>query len=416
MRTRITDDLLFLPYVTAQYVRITGDEAVLEDCAPFLREVELPEDREDIYAEMQPSTECASLHEHCMRAFRRAANFGEHGLCKMGSGDWNDGMNRVGAQGRGESVWLSEFLAVCAADYARIAPDAADRAWLTALNERMCAAVESQGWDGQWYLRAYADDGRALGGHASRCCRIDAISQAWAVLAGLDPARCRSAMNAAWHELVDEELGVIKLLTPPFDGADFDPGYIAAYPPGIRENGAQYTHAACWLALALVRMGDARRAHRAIEMLLPLNHSDSMDKAQVYRVEPYVMTADIYTDGMHSGRGGWSWYTGSAGWMLTLLTALLGYERRGNRVRMAALLGDWSEAGVSLKCGSSRYRLRSVASAAEVTLDGVPVAGEWIELVDDGREHVAVFPPRRAAAEPNSPDITPIELESRKPV
>ena len=209
---------------------------------------------------------------------------------------------------------------------------------------------------------------------------------------------------------------MIKLLTPPFDGVDFDPGYIAAYPPGIRENGAQYTHAACWLALALVRMGDARRAHRAIEMLLPLNHSDSMDKAQVYRVEPYVMTADIYTDEMHAGRGGWSWYTGSAGWMLTLLTFLLGYERRGNRVRMAALLGDWSEAGIILKCGSSRYRLRSVASAAEVTLDGVPVAGEWIELVDDGREHVAVVPPRRAAAEPNSPDITPIELESRKPV
>lgn len=411
VRTRITDDLLFLPYVTAQYVRITGDEAVLEDCAPFLKEVELPEDREDVYAEMQPSTECASLHEHCMRAFRRAADFGEHGLCRMGSGDWNDGMNRVGAQGRGESVWLSEFLAVCAADYARIAPDAADRAWLTALNERMCAAVESQGWDGQWYLRAYADDGRALGGHASRCCRIDAISQAWAVLAGLDPARYRSAMNAAWHELVDEELGVIRLLTPPFDGADFDPGYIAAYPPGIRENGAQYTHAACWLALALVRMGDARRAHRAIEMLLPLNHADSMERAQIYRVEPYVMTADIYTDEMHAGRGGWSWYTGSAGWMLTLLTFLLGYERRGNRVRMAALMGDWSEAGVSLKCGSSRYRLRSVASAAEVTLDGAPVAGEWIELVDDGREHVAVFPPRRAALEP--PDIAPTELESK---
>ena len=413
VRTRITDDLLFLPYVTAQYVRITGDEAVLEDCAPFLKEVELPEDREDVYAEMQPSTECASLHEHCMRAIRRAADFGEHGLCKMGGGDWNDGMNRVGAQGMGESVWLSEFLAVCAADYARIAPDAADRAWLTALNERMCAAVEAQAWDGKWYLRAYSDDGRVLGGHESRCCRIDAISQAWAVLAGLDPARCRSAMNAAWQELVDEELGVIKLLTPPFDGADFDPGYIAAYPPGIRENGAQYTHAACWLALALVRMGDARRAHRAIEMLLPPNHSDSMRKAQIYRVEPYVMTADIYTDEMHAGRGGWSWYTGSAAWMLTLLTFLLGYERRGNRVRMAALLGDWSEAGIALKCGSSRYRLRSAVSAAEVTLDGMPVAGEWIELVDDGREHVAVFPPRKAAQVTDSPNIAPMELESQ---
>ncbi len=401
VRTGIRDDLLFLPYVTARYVEITGDASVLEDSAPFLREVEIPEGKEDIYAEMQPSTECASLHEHCMRAFRRVAEFGAHGLCLMGGGDWNDGMNRVGAQGRGESVWLSEFLAVCAADYARIAPDGGDRAWLTALNERMCAAVEAQGWDGEWYLRAYMDDGRAIGGKNSACCRIDAISQAWAVLAGLDAERCRQAMDAAWRELADEALGAIRLLTPPFDGAQLDPGYIAAYPPGIRENGAQYTHGACWLALALVRMGDAERAHRAIQMLLPVNHSRDAEAAERYRVEPYVMTADICTDALHAGRGGWSWYTGSAAWMLTLLAELLGYERRGKRVRVAALLGEWSEAGVVVRFGSSIYRLKSALAAREVTLDGKQVAGEWIELVDDGAEHLAVFPPRSRNAAPH---------------
>ena len=413
VRTHIRDDLLFLPYVTAQYVRITGDASVLEDSAPFLEEVEIPEGREDVYAEMRPSTECASLHEHCMRAFRCAAAFGAHGLCLMGGGDWNDGMNRVGAQGRGESVWLSEFLAVCAADYASIAPGAGDRAWLTALNERMCAAVESCGWDGDWYLRAYLDDGRAIGGRNSRCCRIDAISQAWAVLAGLDPARCRSAMDAAWWELADAELGAIKLLTPPFDGVDFDPGYIAAYPPGIRENGAQYTHGACWLALALVRMGDAERAHRALELLLPVNHSNTKAAADRYRVEPYVMTADIYTDELHAGRGGWSWYTGSAAWMLVLLAELLGYERRGNRVRVSALLGAWPEAGVIVRFGTSTYRLRSVQGAEGITLDGTAIEGEWIELKDDGAEHLAIFPPRRRNPKPeNRPHI---ELIAQNP-
>ena len=254
------------------------------------------------------------------------------------------------------------------------------------------AAVEAQGWDGQWYLRAYADDGRVLGGQASRCCRIDAISQAWAVLAGLDPARCRSAMNTAWNELVDENLGVIKLLTPPFDGMDFDPGYIAAYPPGIRENGAQYTHAACWLALALVRMGDAQRAHRAIQMLLPLNHADSMDKARVYRAEPYVMTADIYTDGMHAGRGGWSWYTGAAAWMLRVVYyELMGLEIRADRVWLRAQLpAGWEEASVVLRKGASEYTLTACRGCAQVTLDGQPV--DQVRLLDDGRPHVARFP------------------------
>jgi len=392
VRTRISDDLLFLPFVTAQYVQITGDSAILNESIPFLAEVPIPEGREDVYADMQPSTEAASLHQHCMRAFRRAARMGEHGLCRMGSGDWNDGMNRVGCEGRGESVWLSQFLAATAGEYARIAPSMEDRAWLMGLNEQLCAAIEQHGWDGQWYLRAYTDEGEKLGSSTGTECRIDAISQAWAVLAGLDAQRSRTAMNAAWQQLVDERHGIIRLLTPPF-GGESDPGYIAAYPPGVRENGAQYTHAACWMVCALARMNDVR-AHDALRMLLPIYHSADPDKAQVYRVEPYVMAADVYSDAEHIGRGGWTWYTGSAAWMLMALLELLGYKRSGKNVRLNALLGDWRSVAVRLRYGRSEYRLVCMAEARAVTLDGLIVEEESIELRDDGRVHTAIFPPR----------------------
>ncbi len=395
VRTRISDDLLFLPYVTAAYVLHTGDAAVLGDCAPFLRDMRIPDDREDVYARMQPDDACASLHEHCMRAFRRAAQRGAHGLCLMGGGDWNDGMNRVGARGLGESVWLTEFWVACAEKYMEVCPETADRAWLEAQRGDFAAALEKNAWDGQWYLRAYADGGECLGSADSPCCRIDLVSQAWAVLAGLDKARCRSAIDAAWDQLVDEKLGLIRLLAPPFTGEGFDPGYIAAYPAGIRENGAQYTHGACWMLCALARLGDAFRAHAALRMLLPVDHSDSRAAADIYRVEPYVMAADVYTDSLHPGRGGWTWYTGSAAWMQLALYEMLGLEKRGGCVRMNALLDKWPFARVRMRCGAAVYTLETRQDAERVTLDGVPVEGDHIEMIDDGREHLAVFPPRR---------------------
>ena len=330
-----------------------------------------------------------------MRAFRRANRRGAHGLLLMGTGDWNDGMNRVGAAGRGESVWLTEFAAACAERYRQVAPKEGDREWLGALAASLREAVEACGWDGAWYLRAYDDGGAPLGSASSAECRIDAVSQAWAVLAGLDPARCRAAMDSAWALLVDEEAGLVRLLTPPFDGRGADPGTIRGYPPGVRENGGQYTHGALWLLLALIRMGDGDRAHRMLRLLLPFAHADTPEKAAVYRVEPYVMAADVYDRPGDRGRGGWTWYTGAAGWMVTCILELLGYERRGDAVRLNALLGDWPRAGLTVPFGESRYRLVCDREAARPTLDGAPLADGWVRMTDDGRDHEARFPGRR---------------------
>ena len=392
VRTKITDDMLFLPWVTAAYVRHTEDYSILEENVAYLENVQIPEGREDVFMEMRPGSTSGSLHDHCMRAFRRADRTGEHGLVLMGSGDWNDGMNRVGIQGRGESVWLSEFLAACAKAYADIAPEEADRAWLQELAAEMTAAVEEHGWDGSWYLRAYTDDGDKLGGAESMVCRIDAISQAWAVLSGMNPAKCALAMDSAWEMLVDRDIGIVKLLTPPFEGTDIDPGYIAAYPSGVRENGAQYTHGACWLLLALIRMGQAERAHEVLRMLLPPCHSDSREAADQYRVEPYVMAADVYSVPPNEGRGGWTWYTGAAAWMYNCILELVGYERRGKRVRLNALLGDWPEVKVTVKFASSVYHLICRREFDHITLDGMPVSGDFIEMQDDGKPHTATFP------------------------
>ncbi|MBR2796588.1 MAG: hypothetical protein IKE17_02430 [Clostridia bacterium] len=394
VRTRISDDLLFLPWVTAAYVETTGDAGVLLEPVAYLKEAAIPEGAADVYREMTPGTAVESLHGHCMRAFRRAFRVGGHGLMLMGTGDWNDGMNRVGAAGRGESVWLTQFAIACAERYRRVAPAEADRVWLWRMGETLRQAVEAHGWDGGWYLRAWDDDGMPLGGAKGRECRIDAIAQAWAVLAGLDAERCRMAMDAAWTRLMDGDAGIIRLLTPPFDGLGPDPGYIRAYPPGVRENGGQYTHGALWLLLALIRQGDGVRAHRALQMLLPYNHADGPEKAMTYRVEPYVMAADVYDRPGMRGRGGWTWYTGSAGWMYSAILALLGYERRGDAVRLNALLGDWPAVAVTVPFGHSRYRLTCDRQTRRATLDGRAVEGDFIRMTDDGKEHEARFPGR----------------------
>ena len=396
VRTRISDDMLFLPYVAGCYVRETGDESILDETIPFLEDETIPEGREDWYGDARESDERATLREHGLRAIDRAAQFGEHCLLLMGTGDWNDGMNRVGREGRGESVWLSEFMIAVIQVFAPCCEEA-DRERLKALSDRLRESVEREGWDGGWYLRAYDDQGEKLGGHECGECQIDSLPQSWAVLAGLDRVRCQAAMNAVSESLIDRKHGLIRLLTPPFDG-ESAPGYIRGYPPGVRENGGQYTHAACWVVLALAALGRAGEAWEAARMLLPASHGDTREKEAIYRVEPYVMAADVYDGAPHAGRGGWTWYTGAAGWMLRAVrNGLCGLQWRGGAVTMSALLPEgWASVSATIRVGAASYTLVSSRDCDRARLDGEPLEDGFIRPIDDGAHHKAVFPARAA--------------------
>ncbi|MDO4548772.1 MAG: glucoamylase family protein, partial [Clostridia bacterium] len=408
VRTRISDDCVFLPYVASQYALETGDFGIFETGVPYLEDAELPEDREDIYFAARPSQNSASLHDHCMRAIRLASRTGSRSLALMRGGDWNDGMNKIG----GESVWLSEFIAATCEIYARTldekraadaakSSDAGDLVFnyapdideLRRIAAEMKRAVDLNAWDGGWYCRAFYADGEAVGGKDSKSCQIDLVAQSWAVLAGLDREKRQKAMDNAWKRLVSD--GMIKLLTPAFtrDEGRY-PGYIADYPPGVRENGGQYTHAACWAVMAWAKLGQSERAWKAFAMLLPYNHAPSEKEAVRYRVEPYVVAADIYSAAGMTGRGGWTWYTGAAAWMYrAIVYSLMGYERRANRVRLRAVLPcDWNEAEIRLRVGKSVYRLIARRGEGKVMIDKAVVEDGWIALADDGNEHVATFP------------------------
>ncbi|MBE5766963.1 MAG: hypothetical protein E7335_07370 [Clostridiales bacterium] len=377
VRTKITDDLLFLPFVTTKYVEYTGDRGILNMRIPYLKNEKIPEEREDWYGEAQVSEVEESLFEHCMRAIRRSVRKGSHGLILMGTGDWNDGMNRIGAEGRGESVWLTQFLSVVAREFGHLT----GQKELINLSEELNRAIENAAWDGKWYRRAYDDAGRPVGGGE----RIDAISQSWAVFAGLDKVRTKQAMESVKERLINSEDGIVRLLAPPFDGECESIGYIAGYVPGVRENGGQYTHAACWTGIALAELNRIEDAWNVLQMLMPYSHSDSPEKAEKYKVEPYAVAADIYAEEPHTGRGGWTWYTGAAGWMVRFAVFyLLGYERNGNRASIHALLPEgWKEVRVTVRVGNAHYELVSRRGAAD---------REPVELIDDGRNHIALFP------------------------
>jgi cyclic beta-1,2-glucan synthetase len=402
IKTRISDNRIWLAFVVARYLEVTEDFAVLDELVPFLAGGPLRADQHEEFA-APAAISPASLYEHCVRALDCSLRTGAHGLPLFGSGDWNDGMNRVGAQGRGESVWLGWFLHTTLMRFAPLAERRADVAKAAQWRQHALAlqrAIEQEAWDGDWYRRGYFDDGTPLGSVTSDECRIDSIAQSWAVMSGAgERSHAVRAMSAVNAQLVSRSDGLIKLFTPPFDHTSHDPGYVKAYPPGLRENGGQYTHAAVWTVIAFTMLEDGDRATELFSLLNPINHASTRAGIYRYKVEPYVICADVYSAPDHIGRGGWTWYTGSAGWMYRAgIESILGVNLRGNTLTIDPCIPRaWSGFELTFKHGSSRYRIeiknrRGVGKGrVHATLDGHETNGEVCELalVDDGRYHYA---------------------------
>ena len=399
VRTQFSDDYLWLPYVTCRYVSCVADTGVLDEKIAFLEARPVKLEEEAYYDLPNRSEESASLYQHCVRAIQRGLKFGAHGLPLMGCGDWNDGMNRVGHEGRGESVWLAFFLYDVLMQFSKLAQARNDVAFADRCRteaQQLQKNIEAHAWDGEWYRRAYFDNGEPLGSQTNPECQIDSLPQSWSVLSGAgEPSRSRQAMQSVSERLVRRSSKLIQLFDPPFDKSLLNPGYIKGYIPGVRENGGQYTHAAVWAAMAFALMGEHDRAWELFALLNPVHHGGTPKQIATYKVEPYVVAADVYAVAPHTGRGGWTWYTGSAGWMYCLLIeSLLGVNLEGDQLRLTPRLPK------SWKTGKIHYRYRQTVyhitvlrlpadstSAQQLLLDGQNLPGDTIPLHDDRREH-----------------------------
>jgi cellobiose phosphorylase len=396
VRTHCSDDYLWLPFVTSRYVTFTGDTSILDENVHFIEGRLLAPDEESNYDLPTRSGESASLYEHCVRSIKHGLRFGERGLPLMGTGDWNDGMDQVGKHGKGESVWLGFFLYDILNQFCAIAKSRNDADMTDICSKEATALqqnIEKNAWDGNWYRRAYFDDGTPLGAATNQDCQVDSIAQSWSVISGAgDPHRIEQAMDSAQKYLVSKESNLIKLLTPPFDKSNMEPGYIKGYVPGVRENGGQYTHAAVWLIMAMARLGRNDTAYDLLSMINPLNHGSTNDKMETYKVEPYVIAGDVYAQS-HLGQGGWTWYTGSAGWFYRLIIeSVIGLRKEGDTLRFEPCIpSTWESYKTSYRYKSTMYAItftkQNTSGAMTLKLDGGLLADGVIQLADDGKEH-----------------------------